>query len=246
MSDEIRCSGFSVVRRAEAQSFLSAKSHAEWHSFAASWDDLGEDTYMADGRRYRRRRHAVFLLCGGMLKRLPHQPHYQSRDYNRLNGGVQRWFDPIDEAVARSAVLGDLVAACAQLANGLEPRGERARRIEVHQFRIASNADEEGCPTPEGMHRDGVDWVCVVLIKRVNVVRGETTISDISGNAVGAFTLIETLDMAFLDDCRVAHGVTPIRRLDPDWPGFRDVLVVTFAAHKGATILNEGADERRA
>lgn len=238
MEEEIRDSGFSVARCKETHALLSAEARAQSHAFAASWDELGEDTYMADGGRYRRRRHGVFLLRGGALERLAHQPHHQSRDYNRLNGGVQRWFDPISDAVARSAILADLVAASAQLMEHLEPRGPHARRIEVHQFRIAPNADEEGLPTPEGTHRDGVDWVCVVLIKRVNVVRGETTISDGWGNVVGAFTLVEAFDMAFLDDRRVAHGVTPIRRLDPDWPGFRDVLVITFAAHDEPTGVN--------
>ena len=33
---------------------------ADWAAFAASWNDLELDTYMADGGRYRRRRHAVF------------------------------------------------------------------------------------------------------------------------------------------------------------------------------------------
>lgn len=247
MEQEIRCSGFSVARCKETHALLSAEAHAQSPAFTASWDDLGEDTYMADGGRYRRRHHAVFLLRGGTLDRSAHQPHYQSRDYNRLNGGVQRWFDPISDVVAQSAILADLVAASERLMKRLESRGPHARRVEVHQFRIAPNADEEALPTPEGMHRDGVDWVCVLLIKRVNVVRGETTISDGSGDVVGAFTLVDPLDMAFLDDRRVAHGVTPIRRLDPDWPGFRDVLVITFAAHdeqagvdpSGATSVSE-------
>ncbi len=242
MEEEIRRSGFSVARCKETHALLSVEARAQSHAFAASWDDLGEDTYMADGGRYRRRCHGVFLLRGGALERLPHQPHYQSRDYNRLNGGVERWFDPISDAVAQSAILADLVAGNTQLMKHLEPCGPHARRVELHQFRIAPNADEEGLATPEGMHRDGVDWVCVVLIKRVNVVRGETTISDGSGNVIGAFTLVEPFDLAFLDDRRVAHGVTPIRRLDPDWPGFRDVLVITFAPHDDSSCVDPGSD----
>ena len=29
------------------------------------------------------------------IRRKPHQPHYQSRDYNPLNGGIERWFEPV-------------------------------------------------------------------------------------------------------------------------------------------------------
>jgi hypothetical protein len=32
---------------------------SDWPAFAASWNDLALDRYMADGGRYRRRRHAV-------------------------------------------------------------------------------------------------------------------------------------------------------------------------------------------
>ena len=51
----------------------------DWQAFAGSWDDLDVDTYMADGGRYRRRRHAVYRLrrlrCD--RPRAPHRPHYQ-------------------------------------------------------------------------------------------------------------------------------------------------------------------------
>ena len=51
---------------------------------------------MADGGRYRKRRFAVFAADGRRgIARKPHQPHYQSRDYNSLNGGIERWFAPI-------------------------------------------------------------------------------------------------------------------------------------------------------
>src|ERR1700720_3039809 len=70
---------------------------ADWDSFAASWDDLALDTYMADGGRYRRRRHAVYgVAADGPITRQPHQPHYQSVAHNSLHGGIGRWFEPIN------------------------------------------------------------------------------------------------------------------------------------------------------
>ena len=81
---------------------LDQAGFADWDGFAASWDDLGVDMYMADGGRYRRRRFA--LLSGRPERRRakPHQPHYQSRDYNPLNGGIERWFEPVTEPSART------------------------------------------------------------------------------------------------------------------------------------------------
>ena len=56
---------------------------------------------MADGGRYRKRRHAAFgARAGEPIHRKPHQPHYQSRDYNPLNGGIARWFDPVLPEIA--------------------------------------------------------------------------------------------------------------------------------------------------
>ena len=51
--------------------------------------------------------------------------------------------------------------------------------MELHQFRIEARAGQIGQPTPEGLHRDGVDWVLVVLVDRRNVESGVTSIYDL-------------------------------------------------------------------
>jgi hypothetical protein len=50
---------------AEMRAILLARGLANWDSFADSWNDLGSDTYMADGGRYRRRRYAAFSAGPG-------------------------------------------------------------------------------------------------------------------------------------------------------------------------------------
>ena len=44
--------------------WLGADALNGWPAFAASWDDLDTDEYMADGGRYRRRRYACFSVDG--------------------------------------------------------------------------------------------------------------------------------------------------------------------------------------
>ena len=217
--------GFAIVPATETRRLLGALAATDIDAFAASWNDLALDTYMADGGRYRRRRHAVFAVSGDAVVRLPDQPHYQSTDYNALNGGIERWFEPVTDAVARSAVLTALFAAC-RSAFPLDPG--QAYRAEMHQFRIEATAEAAGLPTPEGRHRDGVDWVCVLLVRRTNLAEGTTEIFGPDGTPLGSFTLTDPLDAVFLDDHRVMHGVTAVRRLDPALPGYRDVLVLTF------------------
>jgi hypothetical protein len=201
---------------------------SDWQRFAASWTDLGLDTYMADGGRYRRRRHAVYAAAsGGAIRRGPHQPHYQSRDYNPLNGGVARWFEPVDAAIGDGPSMRTILGFCHALFGGLAPTA-RSWHIEVHQFRIEARPGEAGYPTPEGMHRDGVDYVLVLLIHRRNIVSGTTTIHAPDRRQLGSFTPTRPFDAALVDDARVYHGVTPVEPLDPASPAHRDVLVVTF------------------
>jgi hypothetical protein len=200
----------------------------DWDAFAASWSDLELDTHMADGGRYRRRRHAVFASGPGVeLRRAPHQPHFQALDYNPLNGGVARWFAPVTDAAADSHAMRTILEFSRGLFMRLAP-DVPGWKIEVHQFRIEARVGAAGRPTPEGLHRDGVDYVLVLLVNRSNIASGTTSIHALDGRELGRFTLTEPLDAALVDDSRVCHGVTAVEAIDPSAPAFRDVLVVTF------------------
>jgi hypothetical protein len=222
--------GFALVRAPEMRAVFEAAGLLDWENFAGSWDDRGVDMYMADGGRYRRRRFACFRASEGGIARKPHQPHYQSRDYNPLNGGIQRWFEPVTKAIGTHPALRAILAACQTLFGRLTPATLRPAswHVEIHQFRIEARPGQEGRPTPEGMHRDGVDWVLVLLVNRINIASGETSIGDLNKRPLGSFTLTDPFDAAVTDDNRVYHGVTPVTPLDPACPGHRDVLVITF------------------
>ncbi|HEU0197399.1 MAG TPA: 2OG-Fe dioxygenase family protein [Nevskiaceae bacterium] len=206
----------------------SIGSLQDWPDFAASWERLPEDRYMGDGGHYRHRRHAVYTVdADGRAGREPHQPHYQSRDYNPLNGGVQRWFGPIEKAIGAGQSMATVLRLCALAFGNLAPDVPRWR-CEVHQFRIEPGPGATGRPTPEGMHRDGVDYVLVLLVQRRNIVSGTTSIRSRNGEELGHFTLAAPFDASLLDDARVLHGVTPVQAHDPQTPACRDVLVVTL------------------
>lgn len=209
---------------------------SDWTHFAASWNDLRLDTYLPDGHRYRYRRHATFSARAGEVTcRLePHRPHYQGLDYNPLVGGIDRWFEPIEADVAASRSLGAILAFCCRLFGALRPGADWL--IECHQFRIEARRDAPGSPTPEGVHRDGVDYVLVLLVNRTNIESGTTTVHDLAGQSLGSFTLAAPFDAALVDDVRVKHGVTAVTAIDPEHPAWRDVLVVTFRKRTAAAI----------
>ncbi len=192
----------------------------------ASWSNLPKDTYLRDGGSYRSRRHSCFVqTIGGSLEEVPHRAHWQPTDYNALHGGIERWFEPIEPAVRENAEWLRLLAAY----GALFARVSRTPRwfIEAHQFRI-DTAEGIGRPTPEGAHRDGVDFVVVMLIERRDVRGGETRVFQAHGNAGVRFTMMEPWTALLLDDAAVIHETTPIQ---PDASaGVRDTLVLTYRA----------------
>lgn len=221
--------GFSFVAGDAMRGLLeSFDGLDDWAGFAASWNTLGPDTYLASRGRQRRRRYAAFSARrGGPIERVAHQPHFQRLQYNPLQGDIERWFEPMLAATAESHSLRAILAFSRAFFSGLAP-SVAAWQIEVHQFRIEASAGRPGEPTPEGVHRDGVDYVLVLLVDRHNIAQGTTTIHGPGGEQLGAFTLTRPWDAALVDDARVLHGVTAVVPLDAALPAYRDVLVVTF------------------
>ncbi|MBL8524238.1 MAG: 2OG-Fe dioxygenase family protein [Betaproteobacteria bacterium] len=232
LCDEIALEGFCFVPAREAEPLLGGVD-ASWQLFADSWNGMPLDTYMADGGRYRRRRYATLSMAANsnVAQLEPHQPHYQSTDYNALNGGVARHYEPIADSVIGGPVMTSLFALCADVFNRLSP--DTPWHIEVHQFRIEALPNQHGLPTPEGVHRDGVDYVMVMMVKRHNIAEGTTTIHAPDARQLASFTLTEPLDMTLVDDHRCLHGVTPVVPIDAAKPAYRDVLVITFRNRSG-------------
>ena len=225
LKNAIQTNGFSFMHGDDFQVLLNTELQ-DWPTFVKSWDDMPFDEYMADGGRYRRRRHAVLRAEHAIITLEPHQPHYQARDYNHLNGGIARLFEPIDHAVVHGNTMQTLLAFCNQVFSDL---GHHQHwHIEAHQFRIEANNLQHGNPTPEGVHRDGVDYVLVMMVKRENISSGTTEMFNLNKQLVGSFTLTQAFDCAFVDDHQSFHGVTPVEQIDKEKPAFRDVLVLTF------------------
>jgi hypothetical protein len=141
---------------------------------------------------------------------------------------LERWFDPVAPEIGGHTVIQSLIRELAHIFAAAIPAARTGWHVELHQFRIEANEGAIGRPTPEGVHRDGVDGAFVMLVNRENVSSGVTQIFDAHGARLGDFTLKDAGDAVFLDDARVFHGVTPIAPLDSQKPAIRDVLVITF------------------
>ncbi len=216
--------GYAVLRNADLAA-LSGASLAEFDALKDSWNDLPPDAFLKDGGRYRSRRHASFIIREAHIELVSHRAHYQPLAYNALHGGMHRMFDSIEAQTLTQTAWDKLLLALASVCSTL--KGAQPWYVEAHQFRIDTRHGI-GRPTPEGAHRDGVDFVAIVLIDRVNVSGGESRVFEAEGHNGQRFTLTEPWTLVLLDDQKVIHESTPIQPLAND--GHRDTLVLTFRA----------------
>jgi hypothetical protein len=216
--------GHAVLAPSDFARFAGA-SVAELDALRPSWDALPADAHLRDGGRYRRRRHASFVVDGAEVRLVPQRAHWQPIEYNALHGGLERWFEPIDAAVVAQPAWRAILLGFATLASRL--KGAQPWFVEAHQFRI-DTTDGIGRPTPEGAHRDGVDFVAVVLVGREGIKGGETRVFAADGPEGVRFTMLEPWTTLVLDDARVIHESTPIQPLEGY--GHRDTLVLTYRA----------------
>ena len=221
----LRQQGYAVLSP-EGLCELAGCSVEQFQALQASWDDLPPDVYLKDGGRYRRRRHACFVVDGQQVQPVVHRAHWQPLQYNALHGGMQRWFEPMQASTTQASAWPLLLRALGHVTSEL--RGARPWHVEAHQFRI-DTTDGIGRPTPEGAHRDGVDLVAVFLVARSGVKGGETRVFEAAGSHGQRFTLTEPWSLLLLDDARVIHETTPIQPQGQPG-GHRDTLVLTYRA----------------
>jgi hypothetical protein len=207
---------------------LDAPWSTDWNRLSAAWDRLTPDAHLRDGGSYRQRRHSCFVqdLTQHGLTQVAHRAHWQPTDYNALHGGYERLFEPVEPALAQSAAWTTLLSNLGSLFARVKPAAQWF--IEAHQFRI-DTSNGVGRPTPEGAHRDGVDFVVVMLVNRRGVKGGETRVFDANGPHGMRFLMQQPLTALLLDDERVIHETTPIQPADGEAAGgYRDTLVLTY------------------
>ena len=235
LEHELRSAGYAVLEPDVARAALELDVPA-LDGLRESWDRLPRDPYLRDGGHYRARRHSSFIYTAGTRELTPvaQRPHWQPTTYNALHGGMLRWFEPIEPAIAGNGALRQLLAALGELFAQLQPVSRWY--LEAHQFRIDTEGGI-GRPTPEGAHRDGVDFVSVVLVGRREVRGGETRVFEAHGNRGVRFTMEQPWSMLLMDDARVIHETTPLQTdgaggVSPRASalGVRDTLVLTYRA----------------
>jgi hypothetical protein len=198
--------------------------------FLADWPQLEPDVYLKKGSHFRFRRFNYFHFCpeNKTIKPFPPMVYYQSSKYNSYAGDVQRKFTPFTDTAKNNPFLHALIQFNFQQLPLKADQLSGSWKVQAHQMRVVTNNHETGKPTPEGMHRDEVDFVFIYMIKRNNITGGESIIHDNDGKLLYTYLLSEPLDAIVVWDPKVLHGAIPILPENSQQGGFRDVLLIGF------------------
>jgi hypothetical protein len=183
------------------------------------FDNLPIDPYIKG--KYRFRRLSRFTIAEDKLIKLPHGYLFQSKDYNPVVGDIRREFAELDDALVELDIFQKLILEFSSYCN-LHPEAE----IGVHQIRTTCFPDNFGNPAPEGIHRDGTDFIGIFAVDRQNIQGGETHLYMARKEKPVFNKILHPGELLLVNDHELFHFTTPIKPI-VDAPGSRDVFVIT-------------------
>lgn len=188
-------------------------------SFRRFFAVLPVDPYIKGN--YRSRRLSRFNISGCDLIKLPHGYFSQSKDYNPLLGNIRREYEELDDELIKLEEFKKLIFEFSEYSK-LDPGVE----IGVHQIRITCSPDNYGNPAPEGIHRDGCNFIGIFSVSRENVQGGETHLYTAKKQKPIFKKVLNPGELLLVNDREFLHFTTPVKPIFPA-QGTRDVFVLT-------------------
>ncbi len=208
------------LESAYAMSFgLEKISSIKLERFKRFFTALPVDPYIKD--RYRFRRLSRFQISGDELIKLPHGYFLQSKDYNPVVGDIKREYEELDDPLIALDEFSKLIfefSNYCKLKSGVS--------IGVHQIRTTCSPNNFGNPAPEGIHRDGCNFVGIFSVDRQNIQGGETHLYPARREKPVFKKIVNPGEFLLVNDDDYLHFTTPIKPLS-DGEGIRDVFVLT-------------------
>ena len=102
---------------------------------------------------------------------------------------------------------------------------ENINKIYVHQIRVRAN-NQNINPVPEGIHKDGFNFIFIACVNRFNIDGPYNEILDLNKNIVNKKILNENRGI-FLNDNKYYHNVTKFKKVNKYLKGYRDIFVLT-------------------
>ena len=160
------------------------------------------------------------------------QDFIQSEELNPHQGGKIRKFEDLERHIVQSSGFKDICFQFKECNNLID-----GQMLEVHQMRVQTldrselltkNGPWVVTPvSPEGVHRDGYDYISMVGINRHNIEGGELLVfsNEDRKNPIVSKPL-SAGDMFMLADNKLFHDATPIRAIKRREKGYLDAFVL--------------------
>jgi hypothetical protein len=195
----------------------------DYKAIQKSFEKLPLDPFIVFSvKNFRSRRFSRLIFNKNKFKNNSNTIFLQREKNNRLVGGLERKFKPIEENIKKKFQQ-VIIENFDFLINN--------KKIEIglHQIRITCGKNYVGYPVPEGWHRDGFDFISIINFKSSNIEGGITRIRDsITQNSDSYSCFLQSEEFLFLNDKKFFHYTDPINVINEKFIGFRDNLVLTF------------------
>ncbi|MFY4719824.1 2OG-Fe dioxygenase family protein [Streptomyces sp. LaBMicrA B280] len=231
--DELRVRGYALLPARQLS--IAPELRPRVAELAREWEHLGADRYLRNGARFRERAYDrfFFLPRTGEVRLHPHRPYFQSEGANGYAGGIQRDVAPLSRSTVDNPLLTRLLRDDFARFPVEDGRLDEPWDVQCHQFRIIGTPEELGEPTPEGPHRDEVDYGAIHLMGRLNVTGGESQVYSEGEELLAEFCLRDRMDTMFWADRKILHAVRPVGARDESRPAVRDVLILGYTHAPG-------------
>lgn len=190
----------------------------------SSFQNLALDTYIPVKNRYRRfaQYRMSYLDNTWQFELLPHRAYVTYSKYNSVAGGIKREYQPITV---------DFTDHIRQAAEEIPLDKNEDWQINVHQYRIFVKKEKlDGIIVPEGLHRDGHDYVFIGVYDRHNITGAELSLRPNDDKETPFFTTIIPAGQGVVfDDSKMWHYVTEIKPVNDQKEAYRDTVVVAFS-----------------
>jgi hypothetical protein len=233
LAAELRQQNYTIFQGKEIS--VTPELQADGDRLWGEWSDLEPDPYLKNGARFRNRRFGLFYFVPetGETTAYPASTYFQASSINSYAGGIKRRFAPLSDDTLNNEFLQELIRFDFRQSPVEDRKKSDPWEVDIHQIRIIASADEIGQPTPEGVHQDAQDFVCIHLVERRNVVGGVNTVHDLERREIASCTLEDKMDSVILCDPYVMHGVSPIQPEDPTQVAWRDTLLIGYEHKPG-------------
>ncbi len=190
-----------------------------------SYDRCPLDEYMGNQTRYKR--FSQYRLTPNKdtgvwgFDKLEHRDYTAFKEFNPIGGGIKRKHPPLEADWFTDYVRLGIA--------GMELDDSEDWQINVHQNRTVATPEKPGLLTPEGIHRDGHEFVMIGILRRNNVIGGETRLWTGPEDKEPFWTgTLQPGQAVLLDDRNVWHDVTDVLPEDGT-RGNRDIFIASFS-----------------